>query len=256
MSSIYQHFRQDEKEFVDGVLEWKRLVENQYAPKRTDFLDPRQQYIVQSIIGQSDEIHVSFHPENSERKRAFLYPPYFQPKQEDFGITLLEIEYASKFVTIEHRQVLGSIMSLGLKREKFGDIVSANGTIQITLAEEIADFISLELTQIGKTKVSLQTVSLSKRIPVQEEWQDKITTVSSLRLDVVFSAIYNISRQKAQTLIKGNLLKVNWKIIDNPSFIVETGDVISGRGFGRSKLLSIEGKTKREKWRISVGVLK
>ncbi|MCA1059242.1 RNA-binding protein [Rossellomorea aquimaris] len=256
MSSIYQHFRPDEKEFVDAVLEWKQTVESQYAPKQTDFLDPRQQHIVESIVGSNDEILVSFYPEDSERKRALLYPPYFQPEEEDFGIEAFEIQYPSKFVTIEHRQVLGTLMSLGLKREKFGDIVTGEDIIQIILADEISDYVRMELTQVGKAKVSLKAITLKDRIQSREEWQEKTTTVSSLRLDVVLAAIYNDSRQKAQTLIKSGHVKVNWKTVENSSFEVVASDVISARGYGRSKLMSIEGRTKRDKWRISVGILK
>jgi RNA-binding protein YlmH len=254
--TIYQHFRQDEKEFVDSVLHWRGQVENQYAPKRTDFLDPRQQYIVQSIIGHSQDVLLSFSPTHAERKRALLYPSYFEPEEEDFGIRLFEIEYPDKFVTIEHRQVLGSIMSLGLKREKFGDILVDENKIQLILAEEISEYVRMELVQVGKAKVSLRAIPYTELIKTREEWQEKVTTVSSLRLDVVLAAIYNISRQKAQTLIRGKLVKLNWKVTENPSMEVETGDVISARGFGRSKLISIEGRTKREKWRISLGVLK
>jgi RNA-binding protein YlmH len=254
--TIYQHFRQDEKEFVDNVLQWRDQVENQYAPRRTDFLDPRQQYIVQSIIGHSQDVLLSFSPEHAERKRALLYPSYFEPEEEDFGIRLFEIEYPDKFVTIEHRQVLGSIMSLGLKREKFGDILSDDNKVQLILAEEISEYVRMELVQIGKAKVSLREVPYTELIKTREEWHEKVTTVSSLRLDVVLAAIYNISRQKAQTYIRGKLVKLNWKITENPSMEVEAGDVISARGFGRSKLISIEGRTKREKWRISLGVLK
>lgn len=254
--SIYQHFRQDEKEFVDSVLQWREQVESQYAPKRTDFLDPRQQHIVKSIIGQNEQVLLSFFPEHTERKRALLYPSYFQPEEEDYGIRLFEIEYPSKFVTIEHRQVLGSIMSLGLKRDKFGDILTNQQKVQLILAEEISEFVRMELNEIGKAKVTLQSVPFTELIETGEEWQEKVTTVSSLRLDVVLSAVYNISRQKAQTYIKSNLVKLNWKITENPSMEVETGDVLSVRGYGRSKLISIEGRTKREKWRISLGILK
>jgi RNA-binding protein YlmH len=254
--TIYQHFRHDEKEFVDSVLQWRNQVENQYAPKRTDFLDPRQQYIVQSIIGQSQDILLSFSPEHTERKRALLYPSYFEPAEEDYGIRLFEIEYPVKFVTIEHRQVLGSIMSLGLKRDKFGDILADENKVQLILAEEISEFVRMELVEIGKAKVTLHAVPFTEMMHSREEWLEKVTTVSSLRIDVVLAAIYNISRQKAQTFIKAKLVKLNWKITENPSIEVDTGDVISARGFGRSKLISIEGKTKREKWRISLGVLK
>ncbi|MCA1062297.1 RNA-binding protein [Rossellomorea sp. AcN35-11] len=256
MSTIYQHFRPDEREFVDAVLEWKQFVEDQYRAKRTDFLDPRQQHIVESIIGNNDEVLLSFHPENSERKRAVLHPPYLKPEEEDFGIRLFEIQYPSKFVTIEHRQVLGTLMSLGLKREKFGDILTGDDSIQLMLAEEISDYVGMELTQIGKAKVTLKDIPIHEVMETQEEWQEKVTTVSSLRLDVVLAAIYNDSRQKTQTLIKSGHVKVNWKSVEHPSFEVEVSDVLSARGYGRSRLLSIEGRTKRDRWRISVGILK
>jgi RNA-binding protein YlmH len=49
------------------------------------------------------------------------------------------------------------------------------------------------------------------------------------------------------------LVKVNWTLIENPSFECKEGDIISVRGHGRSKIMGIEGKTKKEKWRIIAG---
>ena len=73
--SIYQHFRPEEREFIDQVLNWKEYVENNYAPKLTDFLDPREQQIVKIIIGQHMGIKWQFFggTEFTERKRAFLF---------------------------------------------------------------------------------------------------------------------------------------------------------------------------------------
>jgi RNA-binding protein YlmH len=82
------------------------------------------------------------------------------------------------------------------------------------------------------------------------------TTASSLRLDVILSSIYNISRQKAQTLIQRGLVKVNWKQVEQTSFVCEEGDVLSARGYGRSRIISIDGQTKKEKWRLTAGILK
>ena len=50
MSDIYQHFRKDEQPFVDQVLGWKKIALDQYRMKLTDFLDPREQFITQSVI--------------------------------------------------------------------------------------------------------------------------------------------------------------------------------------------------------------
>jgi RNA-binding protein YlmH len=258
MSTLYQHFRPDEKEFIDQVLGWRQFVEDTFSPKLTDFLDPRQIHIVKSIIGKHSNVKIEefggYHV--AERKRVLLYPEYFSPETEEFQISLFEIEYPSKFVNIGHRQVLGTLMSLGLKREKFGDILINHDRIQLFLTDEMSSYVKLELKQIGKTSIKLTQKSFDQTIISDEVWQELLITVSSLRLDAVLSNIYPISRQKAQTLIQHGLVKVNWKETEQTAFVCEVGDVISARGFGRSKIVSIEGQTKKEKWRLMVGVLK
>ncbi|GMB08535.1 RNA-binding protein [Thermolongibacillus altinsuensis] len=255
---LYQHFRKEEHRFIDQVFEWKRLVETQYCPKLTDFLDPREQEIIRSIIGHHDDVHVSFFGGSPfvERKRALLYPNYFQPEQEDFRLTLFSVRYPTKFFTIEHRQVLGALMALGVKREKFGDILIQDETVQFVVAEEISPFVRMHLAAIGKATVTLQEEPLSNILLIEEQWDEDTLTVSSLRLDVILAQCFRLSRQSVQTLIENGLAKVNWKIVEQAHFECREGDVLSLRGYGRCKLQSIDGKTKKEKWRITVGKAK
>ncbi|KKB39270.1 YlmH family RNA-binding protein [Bacillus thermotolerans] len=258
MSSIYQHFRPEEKEFIDQVLEWKREVEERYAPKLTDFLDPREQEIIRSLIGAQGETAVSFFggTAEAERKRALIYPDYFIPEESDFSVVLFEIHYPEKFVSLSHPHVLGNLMGLGLRRGKFGDIILSQNRVQFFAAQEIDNYIELHLTQVGKINVTLSKQPFHKVAAKQEDWKEMSCTVSSLRLDAVISAFTNQSRQKAQTWVRSGLVKVNWKQIENPAFECAEGDVLSVRGAGRAKLLRLEGKTKKEKWRISLGILK
>ncbi|MCH1623858.1 RNA-binding protein [Fredinandcohnia quinoae] len=253
--NLYQHFRKEEHAFIDQVLEWKDVVDIQYRPKLTDFLDPREQEIVKQVIGHNGDVLVDFLGGNptAERKRALLFPQYYQPTDDDFMLTYLEIHYPVKFVSIDHRKVLGTLMSLGLKRGKFGDILTNEELMQFIAANEIADYLMLNLQSIGKATVSLRKISKEDLIEEIEEWTEQVTTVSSLRLDVVLAAIYNLSRQKVQTIIQNGLVKVNWKITDQSSFECREDDVLSVRGFGRSRIHMIEGKTKRDKWRIKIG---
>jgi RNA-binding protein YlmH len=254
MEYLYQHFRGEERHFIDQVLEWKESVLNQYSPKLTDFLDPREQEIVSTVIGENTDVKASLLGgiDETERKRVLLYPEYFQPEQGDFKLTLFEIKYASKFVNLEHRQVLGSLMSLGLKRSKFGDIRFFQDIVQLVCASEIADYLKANFQEIGRAKISLKEKELNELIPLVEEVQELVTTVSSLRLDVVGAAIYNISRQKIQPLITNGHVKVNWKTVESASFECREGDTLSVRGYGRSKVAVIEGKTKKDKWRVVV----
>jgi RNA-binding protein YlmH len=253
--SIYQHFRPEEREFIDQVINWRDYVEQSYASKLTDFLDPREQQIVKMIIGHQSDIKCSFFggKDNTERKRAYLYPDYLQFDIDDAQISLFEVEYAKKFITIAHPQVLGSLMGLGLKRAKFGDILVKDDRIQFFCAKEISDYIRLELHSIGKASVELSEKPLQQALVIEETWSEQVITVSSLRLDTVISSIYQLSRQKSQLFITQGLVKVNWTSIENTSFDCGDGDTISVRGHGRAKINSIEGKTKKDKWRILVG---
>ncbi|MCY7770485.1 RNA-binding protein [Bacillus haynesii] len=253
MSDIYQHFRKDEESFIDQALEWKRIVAEQYRMKLTDFLDPREQVILQSVIGQSDDVRLEFFggfPE-AERKRAVLFPEYAEPSAEDFQVQGWEVIYPQKFASIEHRELLGSLMGIGLKRQKFGDLIFSDGTWQFICSEEVADFVFTQLTQIGKVKVSLEKIPLSKLKVPEQDVEIRDDTVSSLRLDAICSAMSRQSRQKAQVLVKNGLVKVNWKVIEDPSYALAEGDMVSIRGFGRFRMKNIDGKTKKGKWRLT-----
>ncbi|HZG61168.1 MAG TPA: RNA-binding protein [Anoxybacillus sp.] len=253
--NLYQHFRKEEHHFLDQVLQWRESVKTWYAPKLTDFLDPREQEIVRLVIGNDPEVKLSFYGGAPfvERKRALLYPEYFEPKQEEFELTLFEIKYPHKFVSLEHRQVLGSLMSLGLKRAKFGDILIKEERIQFIVAKDVASYIQLNFDMVGKTKISLEELTLDNIVQLEEQWLEETITVSSLRLDAVLAQTFHVSRQKVQLLIENGLVKVNWKITEEPHFECKEGDTLSARGFGRCKIFSIDGKTKKEKWRVRIG---
>jgi RNA-binding protein YlmH len=244
--SIYQHFRPEERGFIDQVLNWKDFVENKYAPKLTDYLDPREQQILKTIIGQQT-INLGFFggAPYTERKRALLYPDYYQETEDDFHVSLFEVKYPSKFIHLTHPQVLGSLMSIGLKRDKFGDILLADERIQFFCAEEISDYVKLEVQSIGKASVELIQQPLSETILQKEQWIEMMITASSIRIDTIISSIYKISRQKSQVLIHSGLVKVNWTVIESTSFECGEGDTISVRGFGRSKIFSFDGKSKK-----------
>ena len=256
--SIYEHYRPEERTFVDRVLQWQDEVQERYAPRLTDFLDPREQDMVRQIIGNHPDVGVFFSGgvEGSERQRALLVPPYFEPSHEDFEVTAFEITYPAKFVTLTHPDLLGAMMGLGIKREKFGDIIVNDSLAHLIVAKEIADFVQMNLTQAGKASLSPVEIPLGHiRLP-EAVWDEQAGTVTSLRLDTVLAEVYNLSRGKVSTMIEHDRAKLNWKIVSQPAAEVKEGDYLSLRGSGRSKIVSIDGKTKRDKWRITYQIRK
>ncbi|MFJ7730531.1 RNA-binding protein [Lysinibacillus sp. NPDC097231] len=258
MEHLIQHFRKDEQPFIEQVVSLQREVEDRYAPKLTDFLDPRQRFIVTSIIGQYDTLKTVSAGlfDKAERQRMLIYPTYYEPVEEDFQLTVFTIQYPAKFVQLQHPDVLGALLSLGLNRGKFGDIRVNEYQIQFVVANEVSEYVRLHLTGIGKVKVHVE--SIKEKEPLlenEEEWLEEFHTVSSMRLDVVIATVLKMSRQKAQALITGKKVRVNWTERDTVAFELQEGDIVSVRGSGRVKISMTEGRTKKDKIRLQVGRL-
>ena len=257
MEQVIQHFRKDEQPFIEQVIGWQREVEDRYAPKLTDFLDPRQRFIVQAVVGQAEELKIRTFGGfvQAERERVFLAPAYFETTDEDYEVQIFTVSYPTKFIQLKHQDVLGALLSLGMDRGKFGDIRVSNGIVQFACAREVADYVRANLTSIGKVKVHVEEVTTEPLLQQDEEWNESTTTVSSMRLDVVLATILNISRQKSQSLVTAGRVKVNWTVREQVAFELQEGDIISARGFGRLKVLATEGRTKKDKIRVQIGRL-
>lgn len=252
---IYQHFRKEEREFIDKAIDAIERVTRNYEPKLMDFVDPREQDIAKSIVGNHEEVKLYFFGGNEsvERKRLLLCPDYFEPTSDDFQLTVYKIHYPSKFAKLEHRQVMGTLLNMGITRGKFGDIIISDGEVFFVAAKEIVSFLENNISKMGKMGVTLSKVHINQLPDLKEDLIEIHTTVSSMRLDVVISAVSNWSRQNAQLKIKQGHAQVNYKTIENSDFEVKVGDLISVRGFGRMRILDIDGQTKKQKWRLHVG---
>lgn len=256
---MYQHYRREEHPFIDQVLSWKDIIERTFERRVTDFLNPREQLIVTQLIGETNEdFTLRFFGGGSytERQRAIIAPFYEKITLDDFELTLLEAQFAEKFITISHRDVMGAFLSLGIDRKKLGDIFVENGTLQIVTTNDMAPYVLTNLTTVKNANINLRTVPLTKLFDRKPDWHEINKTVSSLRIDAVLKEIYHLSRNDSAKYIAQNHVRVNFKIVDDAKFILETGDLISVRGRGRSKLISINGHTRKNRTRITVAILK
>lgn len=257
--SIYQHFRKEEQPFIDMVLSWKEQVERTYQLKLTDFLDPREQQIIEMLIGTAgDDLQVASYGGGaySERKRIIIAPFYEEITDESFGLTLMQASYPDKFITLDHPDVMGAFLSLGIERKKLGDIFVLDGKIQIIMAIEIAPYVMTNLTAIKNANINLKEKPLTDLMEKEQVWIESDKTVSSLRLDTILKEIYNLSRKHATEFVTKKLVKVNFKVVEDGKFSLQEGDLISLRGKGRSKIVRINGRTKKDKYKVTTAILK
>lgn len=254
MEDLYQHFRPNEKDYIDLAVDWVRRVSDTYAPYLTSFLDPRQAYILATIVAQYPDLQVSYwggHP-GAERQRGLIYPDYLPTHELSYDIAGFEIDYPHKFNKLSHGQIMGSILGTGIKRDKLGDIISDSGRWQFFIDQGLSDFITIQVDRVGSSPVRLYSLDQSDIIDNQEDWTVDQVIVSSLRLDSFIASCLNLARSKAKSLVDQDRVKLNFGQVDQAGLILEEEDMVSVRGFGRLQFLRAVKQTKKDKVLIEV----
>ena len=151
--------------------------------------------------------------------------------------------------TVTHRDVLGSVMSLGIKRCKIGDIIVAD-KVYFEVKNEITPYIISNLSKIKSKNVKPEIFegALNKTY----DFKEIPMTVSSLRADCIISSLANLSRENAKDLIQSGKVSVNSKVFENPSKCLNQNDVISVRGSGKYIFSEIAGATKKDRLKIII----
>lgn len=150
-----------------------------------------------------------------------------------------------------HKDYLGSLMGLELRREALGDIVlpaDTPGTAYVFALETAGELICRELLQVGRTEVTATLLSLDE-VPEfpQAERKTQTATVSSLRLDAVLAAMLHCSRGQACEWIAAGRVEINHLPAESAHAPVYEGDVFTVRGKGRFGLTALPGKSKKDR---------
>lgn len=149
-----------------------------------------------------------------------------------------------------HRDFLGSLMALDIKREMVGDILVSDGRCIVFVMNSVLSVVS-DVSKIGKYGVKISYDFSEDDIP-QQEFEKITATVQSLRLDSVLSNAIRTSREKAQELIKAKGVVLNHVEVYDPSLKIEEGDVFSVKGFGKFVLSEIGGFSKKDRTFITI----
>ena len=155
--------------------------------------------------------------------------------------------------SLSHRDFLGSLMGLGIRREVLGDIIINENCGYLFCLENIADYIIENLTHVRHTTVKCE---ITEEIPVGvlPQPENREIIVSSERLDVIISAIYKMSRSQVLPIFHTEKVFVNGAVKTSPSATINISDKISVRGFGRFIYKGVLRTTKKDRLVISVDV--
>ena len=215
------------------------------------FLDPYGQEIAETVKANFPGLKVNFFGgyRGAERQRAMFLDESFGGKPS-YELAVIKATWREQFTRLSHRDVLGSLMGLGIERDCVGDIIATGEFAKIILDEKMADYLLKNLVKIGSSGVSCELDDFSSLAPREERCKEIKATVASLRVDSIAAAGFGSSRSRAAADIAADKLKLNWQPVKNASQMVKEGDVLSMRGRGRLEVAEVRGQTK--KGRIAV----
>ena len=171
---------------------------------------------------------------------------------------LVIIPLMQKFAEdLTHRDFLGALMNLGIKREKLGDIIIHENEGYLFCLEQIADYIVDNLTRVKHTSVTVEIENNSEKIShlYKDDYKSQIILVDSKRLDAIIAKTYKISRTSSLNLFVAGKVYVNGRQCTSNSQLIKNGDIISVRGKGRIKYMGNEGVSKKGRTRLEIWVI-
>lgn len=219
----------------------------------TDFLTPSEISDATALYG--DEITFFGGVDFAERKIACF------GCSKDFGyeyeppITVLKISpFVARFIDeLNHRDVLGSVLALGIERSKIGDIFIDGKEAYVVAYNTVSRLLLDELSRVGRVSVEIEEVNF-----VPDEFRpktiEKTLSVASMRYDAIVGATFNISREKSAELFSVKRVSVNFKVVEDGSKRVKPGDVVSVRGFGKFVVGEEGGVSRKGKTFVNVFV--
>ena len=223
-------------------------------PANTCFLSPRELEMARYLFGEQPGLHTFGGYEDAERKMLVYLPDYLEEDslyEEDSPVVCLRSTFFEND-TLSHRDFLGALMGAGIARETVGDICVGRGCCDFFVTAEIAPYVLQNFLSAGRTKLHLSKISLREAQIPEPEVKEIRDTLASLRLDSVISSGFRIGRSLAAQYVSAGKAAIDGLPCEKPDKAVSEGMKISVRGLGKIKLVSVNGRTKKD--RISVTI--
>ena len=169
---------------------------------------------------------------NAERMKAMVSSV---DKKVSFEIEIIKILYNKKYLSLSHRNILGTIISLGVSRDRIGDICITDDAAYVAVSESISNYIVDNLVEINHQKVIASITD--ETIVINDTGIEMTIFVSSARLDAVIAQAFKLSRDEASEMIKHEMVKVNQKVTVKSFQNLKACDIISVAHKGRIKII-------------------
>lgn len=260
-SILSRYSKPEDKLLISKLFDKIQLSEEKNRIEYLDFLDLREQHLIKKTINSEKIKNCVFIGgfKNSERNILLFYPEKLKDLIETNSEAILPIRCIriklpkEMYGKYNHRNYLGALIKLGIKREKIGDILVFEDGADIIILEEVEKFLLtnlLSLTRFNKSKIESINISDIRKKKINK--QEINIIVPSLRIDAVVSDILKTSRGKVEELLKEGRVFLNYEEIYKATKQIKEKDILVIRGKGKFEIGSVDGVTKNSRIRMKV----
>lgn len=205
-----------------------RLNNNQ----STYFLDPRELQEVKSKL-KKNEYQIYFPYKDSEKNIIY--------KKNVPEVLLYEIKTK---VPLRHQDILGTIFSLNISPELFGDILLIDGRYFIYILPLVRNYFEANFLMVKNSFIELELLDIDYLKDFERSYEKLELIVSSERIDTVISSICHTGRSNISEMIKKKEIMLNYDFLNNSSYKLKIGDIFSIKKIGKFKYNGILKNTK------------
>lgn len=202
----------------------------------TFFLDPNEQNELCNKL-KKNEYKVFFPYKDSEKNIFYVH--------EKPDVILYEIK--SK-ISLRHQDILGSIYSLNISGELFGDILIIDNHYYVFILSILRNYFESNFFMIKNSYIELVEIDNNFLKDYERKYEEEEIIVSSERIDTVIAAIIHTGRNVIKDKIKNKEIMLNYDYLKNPSYVLKEGDIFSIRKYGKYKYSGIIKKTKKDNY--------
>ena len=219
------------------MYEAKKNIDRLNRGEPTFFLDPN----LEKEITKNFKNHINIFKPYEDTERIIIYRD-IKPKVSLFKIITKE--------KLRHQDIMGSILSLNIKKEMLGDIIVDDNNYYFYILESINNYISNYFNKVKNINISLEELPLDYLKDYKRKYKEIIVNVKSNRVDLIISKLTGLSRRVVKDMINNKEIILNYQILTNNSYQFRENDIFSIRGYGKYKYIEIINKTKKNNYLV------
>ncbi len=240
----------EERVLLARALDKLELARDRGVPAHTQFLSPAQQASLSDLLAACGHPrHFFFGGYEGAERQICVFLPDWQEQEDwlsdpDGCLSALRCTFP-RDTRLTHRDILGSLMGLGITRELLGDILQGEDGWHLLAMTDAVPILLSQWESAGRWKVRLAPIALSALTVAPPQVRTIRDTVATLRLDAVLASGFSLSRGKAADLVSAGRVSLNHRECTKCDRAVAQGDVLTCRGLGKCVVTEVQGQSRK-----------